>query len=57
MVKVANIAVGVALATTMEASSLYSPCTFYRAELSKSGFQQSLCFAGTGALEACQKLA
>ena len=56
-VKVAYIAVGESLAITMEASSLYSPCTFYRAELSKSGSQRSLCFAGIGALEACQKLA
>ena len=56
-VKVAYIAVGESLAITMEASSLYSPCTFYRAELSKSGSQLSLCFAGKGALEAYQKLA
>jgi hypothetical protein len=56
-VKVAYIAVGESLAITMEASSLYIPCTFYRAELSKSGSQLSLCFAGKGALEAYQKLA
>ena len=56
-VKVAYIAVGESLAITMEASSLYSPCTFYRAELSKPGSQLSLCFAGKGALEAYQKLA
>lgn len=56
-VKVAYIAVEELLAITMEASILYSPCTFYRAELSKSGSQRSLCFAGIGALEACQKLA
>jgi hypothetical protein len=55
--KVANIAVEEPLAITMEGFSLYSPCTFYRAELSKSGSQRSLCFAGIGALEACQKLA
>jgi len=55
--KVANIAVEEPLAITMEGFNLYSPCTFYRAELSKSGSQRSLCFAGIGALEACQKLA
>lgn len=55
--EVANIAVEKPLAITIVAFSLYSPCTFYQAELSKSVSQRSPCFAGKGDLEAYQKLA